>query len=60
MSAQRLPYPLFVATTRHKCPILSGSIWISDSTLAVSAQPGEKTYRLFDGSGLYLELTSVT
>ncbi len=29
-------------------------------TLVVNAQPREKTYRLFDGSGLYLEVTSIT
>ncbi len=29
-------------------------------TLVVNAQPREKTYRLFDGSGLYREVTPIT
>jgi hypothetical protein len=29
-------------------------------TLVVNAQPREKMYQLFDGSGLYLEVTPIT
>jgi hypothetical protein len=29
-------------------------------TLVVNVQPREKMYRLFDGSGLYLEVTPIT